>query len=76
MQLGLHIIGPQRVQQKGATTAIDAGSAGYAHRLEERLRHHFIIVSARGKAIRLAPHGFTGEEELEQAMHTLAGLIV
>jgi hypothetical protein len=36
------------------------------------LRHHFIIVSARGKAI----HGFTREEDLEQAMHTLAGLIV
>jgi selenocysteine lyase/cysteine desulfurase len=74
-QLGLRIIGPQTVHQKGATTAIDVGSPEQAHYLEEALRQRSIIVSARGKAIRLAPHGFTREDELEQAMHTLSELI-
>jgi selenocysteine lyase/cysteine desulfurase len=74
-QLGLHIIGPHQSEHKGATTAIDAGSPENAHRLEETLRLHSIIVSARGQAIRLAPHGFTREEELEQAMYKLAELL-
>jgi selenocysteine lyase/cysteine desulfurase len=71
-QLDLRILGPQRVQDKGATTAIDVGSRENAHRLEEELRHRSVIVSARGNAIRLAPHGFTREDELEQAMYLVA----
>jgi len=74
-QLGLRVIGPQHVESKGATTAIDAGSRENAHRLEEELRHRAVIVSARGKAIRLAPHGFTYEQELEQAMYMVAELL-
>ncbi len=74
-QLGLRIIGPQNSECKGATTAIDAGSTENAHRLEESLRQHSIVVSARGQAIRLAPHGFTREDELEQAMDKLAELL-
>lgn len=74
-QLDLRILGPQRVQDKGATTAIDAGSRENAHRLEEELRHRSVVVSARGKAIRLAPHGFTREDELEQAMYLVAALL-
>ncbi len=71
-QLDLRILGPQRLQDKGATTAIDAGSRENAHRLEEELRHRSVVVSARGNAIRLAPHGFTREDELEQAMYLVA----
>jgi len=63
------------VQDKGATTAIDAGSRENAHRLEEELRRRSVVVSARGKAIRLAPHGFTREDELEQAMYLVAALL-
>jgi len=74
-QLGLLILGPQQVECKGATTAIDAGTPENAHRLEEDLRHRAIIVSARGKAIRLAPHGFTHEEELERALEVVAELL-
>jgi len=74
-QLDLRILGPQRVQDKGATTAIDAGSRENAHRLEEELRRRSVVVSARGKAIRLAPHGFTREGELEQAMYLVAALL-
>jgi len=74
-RLGLRILGPQRVEYKGATTAIDAGTPENAHRLEEELRQRAIIASARGRAIRLAPHGFTYEEELERALEVVAGLL-
>jgi selenocysteine lyase/cysteine desulfurase len=74
-QLGLRIIGPQEVRNKGATTAIDAGSVERAHWLEGELRRRSIIVSARGRAIRLAPHGFTHEVEVEQAMYVIAQLL-
>lgn len=74
-QLGLHVIGPQHIHQKGATTAIDASSPENAHHLEEELRRRSVIVSARGRAIRLAPHGFTREEEMEQAIYIVAELL-
>jgi len=56
-------------------TAIDAGSPARAHELEGELRKRGVIVSARGEAIRLAPHGFTLEAELEQAIGHLAELL-
>jgi selenocysteine lyase/cysteine desulfurase len=74
-QLDLRVIGPRQAAQKGATTAIDTGSPERAHLLENELRRHSIIASARGRGIRLAPHGFTYEEELEQALHTVARLL-
>jgi selenocysteine lyase/cysteine desulfurase len=74
-QSGLHITGSQHIHQQGATTAIDASSPENAHRLEEELRRRSVIVSARGRAIRLAPHGFTREEEMEQAVDTVAELL-
>jgi selenocysteine lyase/cysteine desulfurase len=74
-QLGLRVLGPQQSERKGATTSIDAGSPENAHRLEEMLRQRHSIVSARGRAIRLAPHGFTREEELEQTMHDLSEML-
>jgi len=74
-QLGLCILGPQHLQDKGATKAIDAGSRENAHRLEEELHHRSVVVSARSNAIRLAPHGFTREDELEQAMSLIAALL-
>lgn len=74
-QLGLHILGPQDMQHKGATTALQTDSAEQAHQLEATLRERGIIVSARNQALRLAPHGFTREEELEQAMQAVASLL-
>jgi selenocysteine lyase/cysteine desulfurase len=74
-RLDLHVIGPRQAAQKGATTAIDTGSPERAHTLENELRQHSIIASARGRGIRLAPHGFTYEEELQQALHTVARLL-
>lgn len=74
-QLGLQILGPQDPRHKGATTAVQSASAEQAHQLEAALRQHGIIVSARNRALRLAPHGFTREEELEQAMNVVAALL-
>jgi selenocysteine lyase/cysteine desulfurase len=72
---GLHILGPQAGTPKGAITAIDAGSPERAHWLEDALRTRGVIASARGEALRLAPHGFTLESELEEALDALAGLL-
>lgn len=74
-RLGLRIMGPKLGEGKGATTAIDVGSQERAHQLEKELRDHALVVSARGRAIRLAPHGFTYEEEMEQALRTVARLM-
>src|SRR5579885_332847 len=74
-RLDLRVLGPRQVAQKGATTAIDTGSPERAHLLENELRQHGIIASARGRGIRLAPHGFTYEAELEQALHMVARLL-
>lgn len=71
-RLGLRIMGPRLEEGKGATTAIDVGSQERAHVLERELRAQSIIASARGSALRLAPHGFTYEEEMEQALYTVA----
>jgi len=74
--LGLRILGPQPGTSKGATNAVDAGSPQRARALEEVLRQRKgVIVSARGKALRLAPHGFIRETELEQALHAVAEVL-
>jgi selenocysteine lyase/cysteine desulfurase len=74
--LGLRILGPQPGTPKGATNAVDAGSPQRARALEDVLRQQkWVIVSARGKALRLAPHGFIRETELEQALHAVAEVL-
>jgi selenocysteine lyase/cysteine desulfurase len=75
--LGLRILGPQPGTPKGATNAVDAGSPQRARALEDVLRQRStgVIVSARGKALRLAPHGFTREQELEQALQAVAEVL-
>ncbi len=72
---GLKILGPQQVAHKGAITAIDAGFLERARWLEGELRQQKVIASARGEAVRLAPHGFTLEAELEQALDIVARLL-
>lgn len=73
--LGLRVLGPQQGMAKGATTALDLGSSERANWLEEQLRQQGVIVAARGRGVRLAPHGFTREEELEQALHIASRLL-
>src|SRR5215472_9770099 len=74
--LGLRILGPQPGTPKGATNSVDAGSPQQARALEDMLRQQKgVIVSARGKALRLAPHGFIRATELEQALHAVAEVL-
>ncbi len=74
-RLGLRILGPQQGTAKGATTALDAGSPERAYELEDQLRQQGIIVAARGRGVRLAPHGFTHDDELERALHVASRLL-
>lgn len=74
-QLGLTIAGPVDAQDRGATTALDVGSEERAHWLEAALRQRSIIVSARGRMVRVAPHGFTQEEEMRSALLAIARLL-
>ena len=74
-RLGLRVLGPQQGTPKGATTALDVGSPERAHWLEEELRKHGVIVAARGRGVRLAPHGFTHEDEIERAFSTASRLL-
>jgi selenocysteine lyase/cysteine desulfurase len=74
-ELGLRILGPSSAEGKGATTAFDAGSAEEAERVEAALRERGVVGSARGRAVRLAPHGFTRPEELEHAMRELSAVL-
>lgn len=73
--LGLRILGPRSHDAKGATTAIDAGSLDGARTAEAALRDNGIVVSARGHAIRVAPHGFTTDDELRHALRELATVL-
>ena len=73
-QFQLPLVGPRRGEMRGATIAIDAGSVERAHRLEGALHQYAITTSARGRLLRLAPHGFTAAEEMEQALHTVKHL--
>lgn len=73
--LGLTISGPEEASARGATTAIKVNSPEHAHQIEAELRQRSIVASARGPLVRLAPHGFTQEEEVIQALTTIAQLL-
>jgi selenocysteine lyase/cysteine desulfurase len=71
-QLGLTVAGTAKAEERGATTAIDVRSPERAHWLEGALHQRAFVVSARGRMIRIAPHGFTQEEEIRQVLMALA----
>ncbi|MGE0440370.1 MAG: aminotransferase class V-fold PLP-dependent enzyme [Gemmatimonadales bacterium] len=66
---GLAVVSPPP-ERRSATTAIDVGER--AADLEARLRAERIIVSARGNVVRVAPHFFTTEAEVDAAIDALA----
>lgn len=70
-RLGLVLSGPPDASARGATTALVTSSPEHAHALEDELRQRSIMVSARGHLLRLAPHGFTTEEEVIETLNTL-----
>lgn len=62
---GLEVLGPQDLRQRGAAVAIAVPDS---HRIEEQLKQRGMILSARGPAIRIAPHFFSLEEEIRRAV--------
>lgn len=65
---GLELASPVEVSRKGATTAIRVGDS---HDAEMFLAKRNIIASARGDVIRLAPHFFSEEAELDAALDSI-----
>lgn len=66
----LAVLSPADPAAKAPTTAIEVGER--AGLVEGRLRRRRILASARGQVIRLAPHFFTTEAEVDQAVDALA----
>lgn len=62
---GLEVLGPQDLRWRGAAVAVAVPNS---HVMEERLKQRGMILSARGPAIRIAPHFFSLEEEIRRAV--------
>ncbi len=69
---GLTVPGPGHAAPKTPTTAIVCADA---HAVERALRARGFIASARGPAIRLAPHFYNTEDEIDRALDVLADVL-
>jgi selenocysteine lyase/cysteine desulfurase len=67
---GLTLLGTRDVTQRTPNTAFVVGDD--AHGAETRLRARGVIASARGTAIRLAPHFYTTLDDCDAALDALA----
>ena len=70
---GLAIHGSTDIRQKTPSTAFIC--PGDSHVVEARLRERGILASARGPAIRLAPHFYNTLEEMDTALDVLAEVL-
>jgi selenocysteine lyase/cysteine desulfurase len=70
---GLRVLGPLDPEQRAPTTAIACDDS---HAVEVALRRQGIIGSARGPAIRIAPHFYNTFEEVDRALDVLADEIL
>ncbi|MEZ4456722.1 MAG: aminotransferase class V-fold PLP-dependent enzyme [Gemmatimonadales bacterium] len=69
---GLVVVSPPP-DRRSATTAIEVGDR--AAEVEACLRAERIIVSARGSVVRVAPHFFTTEAEVDAAITAIAAVL-
>ncbi|MCH7533999.1 MAG: aminotransferase class V-fold PLP-dependent enzyme, partial [Gemmatimonadetes bacterium] len=69
LERGLTVLGPTDPARRGPTTAIACADS---HAVEARLREENILASARGPAIRLAPHFYNTTDEVDRALDALA----
>lgn len=71
---GLELLGTEDVDRRTASTAflIPPGIGVDSHEIERRLRRRGIIASARGPAIRLAPHFYSTLGDVDAALDALA----
>lgn len=74
---GLRVDGPRDPERKTPSTAVlvPEGTPGGAHGVEAALRERGVLASARGRAVRLAPHLFTTVDEVDRALDALAEVL-
>jgi selenocysteine lyase/cysteine desulfurase len=68
---GLEVLGPAEPERRGPTTAIAVANA---HAVETALVERRILASARGPAIRLAPHFYNTVDDVDRALDAVAAL--
>ncbi|RMD88010.1 MAG: aminotransferase class V-fold PLP-dependent enzyme [Calditrichaeota bacterium] len=68
----LNYVGPDKLEEKGAITAIQV-SQPYV--IEQVLKEHNIIASARGNVIRIAPHFFTTTANIDKVLKELKSIL-
>jgi len=66
---GLTVLGPHDSSRRAPTTAIACEDS---NRVEAELRANKIIASARGSAVRLAPHFYNTMDDVDRALDALA----
>ena len=67
---GVERLGPDDPTRKTPSTAFLC--PGDAHEAEDRLRERGVIASARGPVVRLAPHFYSTEDDVDTALTALA----
>jgi len=70
---GLQLLGSDDPTKKAPTTAFLV--PGDSHTVEEQLRARGILASARGPAVRLAPHFYSTLADVEDALDALADVV-
>ncbi|HSG07202.1 MAG TPA: aminotransferase class V-fold PLP-dependent enzyme [Longimicrobiales bacterium] len=72
LERGLTVLGPTDPDRKAPTTAFACADG---HAAEAALLERGVIASARGPALRLAPHFFNTMDEVDYAVDTLARVL-
>lgn len=70
---GLELMGSPDPRRKAPTTAFRV--PGDSHEVEEALKRRGVLASARGPAIRLAPHFYSTLADVERALDALADVL-
>ena len=69
---GLRLLGPADAEARSPSTAF---ACRHSHEVEAALRRRGIIASARGPALRLAPHFYNTLDDVDQAVDALAEVV-
>lgn len=70
---GLDLLGPDDPARRTPSTAFRV--PGDSHRVQAALRERGVLASARGPAIRLAPHFYTTPDEVDRALEALVEVL-
>jgi selenocysteine lyase/cysteine desulfurase len=71
-ELGLEVLEPRDPARRTPTTAFACADG---HAVEEELRRRGIIASARGPAVRLAPHFYNSMDDVDRAVEALGEIL-